>query len=37
MIKINTKIINLKELYQIIYLDIIDERKGLILFGSVED
>lgn len=37
MIKINTKIINLKELYQIIYLDIIDESKGLILFGSVED
>lgn len=37
MIKINTKIINLKEFYQIIYLDIIDERKGLILLGSVED
>lgn len=37
MIKINTKIINLKEFNQIIYLDIIDESKGLILFGSVED
>lgn len=37
MIKINTKIINLKEFYQIIYLDFIDESKGLILFGSVED
>mgnify|MGYP003413763848 FL=1 len=37
MIKITTKIINLKEFYQIIYLDIIAESKGLILFGSVED
>ena len=37
MIKINTKIINLKEFYQIIYLDIINESKVLILFDSVDD